>query len=89
MLDLGKVLFIDSSGLGALISCLKTIKGLEGELVLCRISNPVNNIFKIIQMNHVFDIFNTKKDAVESYKSYYSRPNIMLMSFQGLKYFVW
>ena len=65
--DLSKVLFIDSSGCGALLSCLKTVRNNEGKLKLCRISNPVHTIFDLLHFYSVFNIANTRKEAVESF----------------------
>ncbi len=63
LLDLAKVEFIDSSGLGAIVSCLKTINR-QGELALCCISNKVLTMFQITRMDRVFQIFSTKEEAV-------------------------
>jgi anti-sigma B factor antagonist len=63
VLDLSEVSFIDSSGLGALISCLK-VMGNEGELVLCGSRGTVTSMFKLTRMDKVFRMFNKTEEAV-------------------------
>lgn len=63
VLDLTAVTFIDSSGLGALISVLNNL-GQEGQLVLCGIHGAVASMFKLTRMDKVFRIFPTADDAV-------------------------
>ena len=63
VLDLGAVSFIDSSGLGALISILKVISG-EGHLVISCARGTVANMFKLTRMDKILRLFGTTEDAV-------------------------
>ena len=63
VLDLSDVTFIDSGGLGALISSLKAVGG-DGELVLAGSCDAVVNMFKLTRMNKVFRMFDTPDQAV-------------------------
>jgi anti-sigma B factor antagonist len=63
VLDISSVSFIDSSGLGALISSLK-VMGTGGQLVLSGASETVASMFKLTRMNKVFRMFNTTEEAV-------------------------
>lgn len=63
--NLGDINFIDSSGLGAIVSCLKHV-GREGELVIAEAGETVLSMFKLTRMDRVFQIFATEKDAVKS-----------------------
>ena len=63
VLDLSEVVFIDSSGLGALISCLKAM-GQERELVLSGTRGTVATMFKLTRMDKVFRMFNRIDEAV-------------------------
>jgi anti-sigma B factor antagonist len=63
VLDLSNVSFIDSSGLGALIACLKGIDK-EGDLVLCGTQDTVESMFRLTRMNKVFRMFGNVDDAV-------------------------
>lgn len=63
LLDLEKVAFIDSSGLGAILSLLKAV-GDDGDILLCRIQPAVEPLFKLTRMNRVFHIFDTRREAL-------------------------
>ncbi len=65
VLNLGKVDFIDSSGLGALVSVLKSI-GPEGRIKLFAVKDGVRSIFALTRLDRVFDIHVSEKGAVES-----------------------
>jgi len=66
VLDLSQVDFVDSSGLGSIVSILKTL-GDEGELVLCGISQTVMSLFKLTRLDRIFRIFPTADEAVTSF----------------------
>jgi anti-sigma B factor antagonist len=63
VLDLSSVDFIDSSGLGAVVSVLKGV-GAHGSLRLCGLQDGVMSIFKLTRMNQVFSIHPTAEAAV-------------------------
>ena len=65
VLNLAEVDFIDSSGLGAIVSSLKTI-GNGGDLVICGISDTVITLFRLTRMNRVFQIFSTEEEALKA-----------------------
>jgi len=65
VLDFSGVEFIDSSGLAAMISTLKTI-GERGALALAAMQTPVNNVFKVTRLNRVFDIHPDVEQAAAS-----------------------
>jgi len=64
VLDMGSLEFVDSSGLGALLSCLRQQNARGGTLVLCAISKPVRTLFELVRMHRVFDIYNTCDEAL-------------------------
>ena len=68
-LDLANVEFINSSGLGALVSIMKEIRLLKGRLTLSNLDGYVQEIFDITQLSHIFEIFNTEEEALNSYQS--------------------
>ena len=68
VLDLKAVSFIDSSGLGALVSSLKAI-GSGGDLVLCGTGGTVASMFKLTRMDKVFRMFGTTEEAVAALAS--------------------
>lgn len=63
VLDLSEVDFIDSSGLGAIVSGLKKI-GNDGNLVISSVRETVMSLFRLTRMNRVFDIFSSEDEAV-------------------------
>jgi anti-sigma B factor antagonist len=67
VLDLGSVRFVDSSGLGAFISCLRKLNAKGGDLKLCCMSKPVRAVFELVRMHRVFDILPTREDAVRAF----------------------
>lgn len=65
--DLGQLEFVDSTGLGALVSCLRKAHGSNGEIKLCALNKPVRALFELVRMHRVFEIFNNPAEAVSSY----------------------
>jgi anti-sigma B factor antagonist len=66
LLNLSMVEFVDSSGLGTLISILKTLKLKNGDIVLCELNNLVQNLFNLTRMNLVFTICPNEKEGLDS-----------------------
>jgi anti-sigma B factor antagonist len=62
--DLSGLRFVDSSGLGALLSCLRQLNGAGGELKLCGTSKPVRALFGLVRMHRVFELCNTVQDGI-------------------------
>lgn len=69
VVDLKSVSFIDSSGLGALVSALKTLKanGGHGDVRLAEVQEPVVALLEIIRLNRVFTTYPSVDHAVDSY----------------------
>lgn len=57
LVDLQNLTFIDSSGLGSLISIQKIVRSMGGMFFLCSIKNQVKMMFELTQMSRVFKIF--------------------------------
>ena len=64
VMDLGNVGFIDSCGLGALISALKILRGSGGSLVIANVSEPVEAVLRITRLVRVFEVSPSVEDAV-------------------------
>ncbi|MGE0702511.1 MAG: STAS domain-containing protein [Vicinamibacterales bacterium] len=69
VLDLSRLRFVDSSGLGAFISCLRKLNAKGGDLKLCGMTRQVRAVFELVRMHRVFDILATKDDAVRAFAS--------------------
>jgi anti-sigma B factor antagonist len=67
VLDLSRLRFVDSSGLGAFISCLRKLNARGGDLKLSGMSAPVRGVFELVRMHRVFDILATTDDAVHAF----------------------
>lgn len=67
VLNLADVKFVDSSGLGALISALREVNGREGSLKLCALTRSVRALFELMRMNRIFNIYESQEEAVGSY----------------------
>ena len=64
IMDLSNVGFVDSEGLGALISCLKVLRQAQGSLTLTNLSDSVEAVLRITRLIRVFDVFATVEDAL-------------------------
>lgn len=67
VLDLADVQFVDSSGLGALIACLRQVNGRKGDFRLCAMSKTVRALFELMRMHRVFTIHESRDEAVRSF----------------------
>jgi anti-sigma B factor antagonist len=69
VVDMGDVHFVDSSGLGALVSALKTLKLLkgEGDIRLANVQPPVVALLEIIRLHRVFSSYPSVEQAVQSF----------------------
>jgi phosphoserine phosphatase RsbU/P len=65
--DLGEVQFIDSSGLGSILSCARQLRTGGGELKLCNLTQAVRTLFELVRMHRVLDTYATMDEAVESF----------------------
>jgi len=68
-IDLNMVSFIDSSGLGTLVSALKKV-GQNGTISLWGLTQQVKTLFQITQLYEVFEIFEQESDAIEALNKY-------------------
>lgn len=64
--DLSNLGFVDSSGLGAMLSCLRKIAAHNGRLVLFGMNKPVRSLFELVRMHRVFEIVPTREDALKA-----------------------
>ena len=65
VVDLAGVEFLDSSGLGALISILKAL-GQQGAMAVCGPNAAVMGLFKLTRMDRVFAIHPGRREALAS-----------------------
>lgn len=61
--DLGQVEFMDSSGLGALVSIMKALGGNQN-MALCQVKDAVLTVFRLTRMDKIFVIVPSEAEAV-------------------------
>ncbi len=66
ILDLKNVTFIDSSGFGVFLSLLKIARNNQGIFKLCNLNEDVMELFKILQLHTIIEIYPTIEDAIQS-----------------------
>jgi anti-sigma B factor antagonist len=67
VLDLADVDYIDSSGLGALVSSAATVRREGGDLKLVKLSDRVDDLMEVTRLYTVFDIEDSEDSAVRSF----------------------
>jgi anti-sigma B factor antagonist len=67
LLNLGDVHYIDSSGLGTLVSAFTRVQKQGGALKLLNLTNKVSDLMQITKLYTVFDVMNDEAVAVESF----------------------
>ena len=69
LLNLGDITYIDSAGLGALISSYTTAKREGGSLKLVNLTKRIQDLLAITKLITVFETFDNEADALASYGS--------------------
>lgn len=67
VVDIGGLSFVNSSGLGILISGLTSMRKNGGDLKLANVSNKIEGLLSITKLNQIFEQFDTADEAVKSY----------------------
>ena len=68
LLNLGEVNYIDSSGIGELVSAYTTSKNQGGELKLLNLTKKVHDLLQITKLYTVFDVKDDETAAVKSFR---------------------
>jgi anti-sigma B factor antagonist len=64
IVDLRDVVFLDSTGIGALVGVLRRVRAQDGSLMLVTSSERLLNIFEMTGLGNVFDIYTTLEEAI-------------------------
>ncbi len=67
ILDLGEVEFLDSSGMGVILSIVRELAASGGTLKLANVKKPVRTLFELVRFHRILEIFDTLDTAVKSY----------------------
>lgn len=66
VIDLGDVLYLNSTALGVLIAAHANYAKREGVIKICRLNKNIENLFVITKLSLIFDSYPTQKAALES-----------------------
>lgn len=67
VVDMGKVKWFSSTGLGALMASYQSLKNAGGDLKIARPTRRIYSVFYMMEMVEVFDTYNTVEEAIESF----------------------
>ena len=68
LLNLGDVNYIDSSGIGELVSGFTAVRNRSGELKLLNLTKKVNDLLQLTKLFTVFDVYSDEGTAVHSFR---------------------
>ncbi len=68
VLNLGDVNYIDSSGIGELVSGFTAVKNQGGELKLLNLTKKVHDLLQITKLFTVFDVYSDERTALGSFR---------------------
>jgi len=66
ILDMSGVPWINSTGLGILITGYHSIKAAKGSMMICNVKERVLSIFYISQLENIFDVYETREEAMKA-----------------------
>lgn len=67
LLNLGDVSYVDSSGIGELVSCYTSVSNQGGQLKLLHLTKRLQELLAITKLLTVFDTYNDESQAVSSF----------------------
>ncbi len=66
VIDLSKVTYINSTGIGVLVAGYTSFSRKDGQIRLCGLNNNVTNVFVITKLTLVFEVCDTRDEAVKA-----------------------
>ena len=70
LLNLGDITYIDSSGIGELVSAFTTVRSQGGDLKLLNLPKKVHDLLQITKFFTIFDINDVKDDETSAVKAF-------------------
>lgn len=67
IINLARVSYIDSSGIGALISSLSNLKKYQGSLKIINVFASVKKVFELTKLTSFFEIYEGEDQALDSF----------------------
>ena len=68
VLDIQNLDFVDSSGLGAFLSCLRRLNAAGGDLKIAGMRKSVVALFELVRMHRICDVLDTVDEAVKAFQ---------------------
>ena len=68
LLNLGDVTYIDSSGIGELVSAFTTVRNGGGDLKLLNLTKKVHDLLQITKLYTVFDVKDDEASAIKAFR---------------------
>lgn len=62
--DMGSIDFVDSSGLGSILSVMRQLTAKGGDLRICSMRKPVRALFELVRFHRILDVYNTRDEAI-------------------------
>jgi len=69
VLDMSPVNFLDSSGCGTILSCLRQLNAAGGDLKMFGLQQSVRTLFELIRLHRIIDIHNSRDEAVNAFRT--------------------
>ena len=66
VMDMSEVDFIDSSGLGCLVSCLRSVNKENGDIKLASIQDQIRSLLELTRLHRVFQIYDNRESAINN-----------------------
>jgi anti-sigma B factor antagonist len=67
LLNLAQISYIDSSGIGEMVSAFTSVKNTGGELKLLNLTQKVHDLLQITKLYTVFDIWDSEASAITAF----------------------
>jgi len=61
--------YIASAGLGAIMGLVEEVRARGGDIRLTDLNDTVLNIFEVVGFNHLYRVFGSEREAIESYRA--------------------
>lgn len=68
VLNLEGIKFIDSSGFSVFLSLMKAANNNYGQLKICNVHPEVKELFKVLQLHNVFELYDSLDECIESFQ---------------------
>lgn len=84
LVDFQDITFMNSAGLGALVSILKKVRSQSAELFICSLNEQVKMIFELTKMDLIFKPFANRNEVEQAVKNLDNFSGVCNFSIKGL-----